>query len=76
MVYYDVIPLLALLSSCLNLLCNIIGKLYRLGDYDKKMFFGKKGKDKSVFESAPLEEKENDKNDKSILDDISLEEKV
>ena len=38
MVFYDVIPLLTLSSSCLSLLVNIIGKLYRYRDHDGKTF--------------------------------------
>src|SRR6266542_817809 len=37
-VFYDVIPLLTLSSSCLSLLVNIIGKLYRYRDHDGKTF--------------------------------------
>ena len=57
--YYDVIPLLTLSSSCLSLLFNIIGKLYRYRDHDGKTF----------------SDKFSDKNDKPISDAVSLEEK-
>ena len=36
MVHYDAIPLLTLLSSCLSLIINIIGRLYRFRDHDSK----------------------------------------
>ena len=58
MVYYDVIPLLTLSSSCLNLLCNIIEKLYRFSDHDSKLFSDKDDKnDKSILDAAPLMKK-------------------
>ncbi len=58
MVYYDVIPLLTLLSSCLSLLFNVIGKLYRYRDHDVKTFSDRfSNKNDEPISDVSLEEK-------------------
>ena len=74
-IFYDVIPLLTLSSSCLSLLVNIIGKLYRFRDYEGKTF--SKSLDGGNENNYDLvdDDKKSEFNDKSTSDTIFYEEK-